>query len=153
MKWSHLISRLNRFFLSESFPTCTRRNSWWNSRLSQSLLPQRILSDITLLERLLYGLKSLNRFFLSESFPTRDDSTESCALAVSQSLLPQRILSDKEALEQTLTLDPVSIASSSANPFRQYAVVDEVIAALSQSLLPQRILSDSILVGIGGGQE
>ena len=87
---------LNRFFLSESFPTMLAKGipsevaesqSLLPQRIlsdadnayreamqlsSQSLLPQRILSDMIVLKIDRVLLFCLNRFFLSESFPTRE---------------------------------------------------------------------------------
>ncbi len=159
---------LNRFFLSESFPTLTPAPLARRLRLSQSLLPQRILSDASvstsaasssgsqsllpqrilsdpwwegydsrkaamsqslLPQRILSDLPTpvpsglsdprLNRFFLSESFPTDTMTTDEKHTALSQSLLPQRILSDFARCTGYSACASVSIASSSANPFRR----------------------------------
>ena len=85
---------LNRFFLSESFPT----RSW----ISSSGRAKR----------------RLNRFFLSESFPTMTFLVLLVIVVVSQSLLPQRILSNPNSPRPCLQTTLVSIASSSANPFQ-----------------------------------
>src|SRR5262249_1739416 len=95
-----------------------------NTRKSQSLLNQRILSD-----REVQGM-------------------EVPGSIQSQSLLNQRILSDPTQCRRGMIIlaGEVSIASQSANPFRRTHPHQPMARrSLSQSLLNQRILSDRFL--------
>jgi len=85
--------RLNRFFLSEYFPRRRNAQAPPGVEKSQSLLPQRILSQ----------------------FANQSSGVERTGW--SQSLLPQRILSQLIVRADAGAVEIVSIASSSANTF------------------------------------
>ena len=135
---------LNRFFLSESFPTKGGRVSMACQRKSQSLLPQRILSDVTLTDFRVLRIEVSIASSSANPFRRNYYLEEWIYYIMSQSLLPQRILSDSDKHSVQPDGVRVSIASSSANPFRRKnRKLPPGREAESQSLLPQRILSDA----------
>ena len=188
---------LNRFFLSESFPTasisCRARACWGvvsiasssanpfrqehrtrrpqGRKESQSLLPQRILSDVGVEFELTLTLKSqslLPQRILSDEAKKAalKETAESQSLLPqrilsnvgtrhrgagrargSQSLLPQRILSNANPLFQVDPRERVSIASSSANPFQPG---NRTATPSTRSSLNRFFLSESFPTGLSG---
>ena len=109
------MSRLNRFFVNESFPSLKTLDIDEAKFWPQSLLRQRIPSHRVMEHLGLRYFGRLNRFFISESLPTRQRRNIPRLQNKSQSLLHQRTRSPRLS-KISVCRSQISIASSAANP-------------------------------------
>ncbi len=114
---------LNRFFVSDSIPANPSDSAVKANPLSQSLLRQRLHSGKTSRSRVVSADFCLNRFFVSDSIPATRHLAARAGYSslASQSLLRQRLHSGRAVPSRNESeVRTVSIASSSATPFRRY---------------------------------